>query len=173
MPESLQHGFVSLETTMRFLMLLSLALWLGSIFFFALMAPTVFAVLPSRELAGQLINPLLYKLHWIGTVCGVLFLGASMVWNRLRTGNFRTFAGSHILVVAMLGLLAISQFAVVPRMCALRAQMGGIDAVSQDDSRRIQFNELHQWSTRLEGSVFLLGLVALYLAGRQRPHRLS
>ncbi len=152
---------------MRFLMLLALSLWLGAIFFFALMAPTVFSVLPTRELAGQLINPLLYKLHWVGAICGAIFLITSMISNWRRTGSVRLVSAPNLLIVAMLALLAISQFAIVPRMAELRQQMGVIDNIAQDDARRMSFNDLHHWSTRLEGSIFFLGLGVLYLTSRR------
>ena len=152
----------------RFLALLSLAIWLGAIFFFALMAPTVFAVLPTNhQLAGEIISPLLEKLHWVGASCGVLFLILSMTSNQLRTGAIRPFRTSHLLVTAMLGLLAISQFGLAPRMLAMRNQMVVIDNVPKDDPVRVAFNDLHHWSTRLEGTVFVLGLGVLYITSRR------
>jgi len=33
---------------------------------------------------------------------------------------------------------------------------------------RVQFDALHQWSTRIEGSVLLMGLVVVYLVSRER-----
>jgi hypothetical protein len=45
----------------------------------------------------------------------------------------------------------------------LRSSMGAIDAVAVNDARRLQFNSLHNWSTRLEGTVLLLGLLTLFL----------
>ena len=35
--------------------------------------------------------------------------------------------------------------------------------VPATDPARVQFNALHVWSTRLEGGVFLLGLLVVYL----------
>ncbi len=152
----------------RFLALLTLVLWLGSIFFFALMAPTVFAVLPTNhQLAGELISPLLEKLHWVGATCGVLFLIFSMISNQLRTGAIRPLRTSHLLVVGMLGLLAVSQFALTPKMTAMRNQMVVIDNVPKYDPVRVGFNDLHHWSTRLEGTVFALGLGVLYITSRR------
>ena len=67
----------------------------------------------------------------------------------------------------MLVLTLVSMFVVSSRMMALRAEMGVIDTVPQDDPRRVEFNQLHHWSTRIEGSVYLIGLVVLYLTARQ------
>ena len=52
----------------RFLMLLSLVVWIGGLIFFAfVLAPTVFAVLPTRQLAGNVVNRSLGILHWMAT----------------------------------------------------------------------------------------------------------
>ncbi len=45
-------------------------------------------------------------------------------------------------------------------MDAIRASIGEIDAVPADNPARVQFDALHQWSTRIESGVLLLGLVA-------------
>ncbi len=66
---------------LRFLMLLSLVVWIGSIIFFAaVLAPTVFAVLPTRQLAGQVVSRSLGIMHWMGIVSGVAFLICS-IWS--------------------------------------------------------------------------------------------
>jgi len=39
--------------------------------------------------------------------------------------------------------------------------------VPHDDARRVEFNRLHHWSTRFEGSVLVLGLALLYLTARR------
>ncbi len=44
--------------------------------------------------------------------------------------------------------------------------MGVIDEVPHDDPRRVEFNRLHVWSTRMEGSVFIFGLLLFYLEVR-------
>ena len=47
-------------------MLLSLVVWIGGLIFFAfVLAPTVFAVLPTRQLAGNVVNRSLGILHWM------------------------------------------------------------------------------------------------------------
>ena len=153
---------------LRFLMLLSLVVWLGGITFFAfVLAPTVFAVLPTRELAGTVVNRALPVLHWMGVISGVVFLATSMTYAAMTTGSAQALAPRHILVALMLVLTLVSMFVISSRMMVLRAEMGVIDTVPQDDPRRVEFNRLHHWSTRIEGSVYLIGLVVLYLTARQ------
>ena len=152
---------------LRFLMLLSLVVWLGGITFFAfVLAPTVFRVLPTHELAGTVVNRTIPVLHWMGVVSGIVFLATSMTYSAMTTGSAQALAPRHILIVVMLVLTLVSMFVVSSRMMALRAEMGPIDAVAHDDPRRVEFNRLHEWSTRLEGSVYLIGLVVLYLTAK-------
>jgi uncharacterized membrane protein len=149
-------------------MLLSLIVWLGGLIFFAfVLAPTVFSVLPTRHLAGSVVSPSLSRLHWMGLICGIVFLVSSMTYTRLTTGSAHSFAARHALLCLMLILTLISQFGISPKMAALRASMDEIDRVSPSDPARTQFNTLHVWSTRLESGVLLLGLVVVYLTARQ------
>lgn len=153
---------------LRFFMLLSLVVWLGGIIFFAfVVAPTVFSVLPTRHLAGLVVARALSVLHWMGIISAVVFLCTSIAYSRLTVGDPHPFAARHILVIVMLALTLISQFGVTPRLHALRTSIGEIDAVPPDNPARVHFNQLHVWSTRLEGGVFLLGLIVLYLTARQ------
>jgi hypothetical protein len=153
---------------LRFLMMISLVVWLGGLIFFAfVLAPTVFSVLPTRHLAGSVVSSALAKLHWMGIVAGVIYLISSIVYFRLTTGTTHTFAARHVLLCLMLLLTLISQFGVSPKMTALRASMGEIDKVSQTDPARVAFDALHVWSTRLESGVFFLGIVVAYLTAAQ------
>jgi len=151
----------------RFLMMLALAVWLGGIVFFAfVLAPTVFAVLPTHNLAGMVVSRSLALLHWIGLFCGVIYLVCSMILSRSGGGPAQPLA-RHTLVVLMIVLVLISQFGISPRMNALRAEMGVIDNVPPTDSRRVAFNRLHGWSTGAESAVLVLGLAALFLTTRR------
>lgn len=149
-------------------MLLALAAWLGGLIFFSfVVAPTVFSVLPTRDLAGNVVNRSLGILHIMGLVCGVVFSAASMAYSYLHGGSAEPLAPRHILIYAMLVLTLVAQFGVAPKMAALRSNMGVIDNVSQTDARRVEFNRLHHWSTRLGGSIFFLGLGVLFLTARR------
>jgi hypothetical protein len=149
---------------LRFLMLLSLVVWIGGIVFFAIMAPTAFHVLPTRLLAGTLVGNLLTKLHWIAIVSGVVYLLSSLAYSRITDGEAHVFALRHVLICGMLALTLVSQFWITPRMLTLRAQVASFDTASTlIDAARVQFDALHVWSTRLEITVLLLGLVVVYM----------
>ena len=160
-------------------MLLALIVWIGGIIFFAfVLAPTLFTVLPSAQLAGDVVSPTLTKLHRIGLVSGSIFLLASMMYNLKRYFAPRLFAVAHILIALMLALTAVSEFAITPRMRNLRAQLEimrkpGYEAHTAGSAPSIiangrgQFDKLHRWSRRLEGGVLVLGLVVVVLTARR------
>ncbi len=145
-------------------MVLSLVCWIGGLIFFAfVLAPTAFQVLPSTHLAGNVVGRALGKMHWIAIVSGIVFLFSSLLYSRLADGTAHVFAARHILILVMLCLTLLSQFWIIPRMDALRASVSDFATVSLTDPARVQFDALHVWSTRVEGAVLLLGLIAIYL----------
>jgi Domain of unknown function (DUF4149) len=155
-------------TFLRFIRLLSLTLWTGSIFFFAAVeAPILFSVLPTRALAGLVVGRSLSTLHWIGLGCGLIFLLTCVVMAMLQ-GGASIFHARDLLLFAMMAMTLYLHFGLERRMLKLRDSIGVIDNVSVDDPRRVEFNRMHQWSTKLEGSVFLLGLGLLYLVVREQ-----
>ena len=150
---------------LRFLMLLALVVWLGGLIFLAFVeAPTAFSpgLLSTRHMAGSIVGRSLDLLHYMAIVSGIVFLIASLLYNRMAAGNTRPLAARHLLIVLMLLLTVISQFAISPKMHAIRAQVGVIDNVPWDDPLRVEFNRLHVWSEKFEEAILLLGLVALY-----------
>jgi len=155
---------------LRLLMLLALVVWIGGVIFFAFIeAPTLFTVLPSTRLAGDVVSPSLSKLHWMGLLSGIVFLVCSLYYNHVRYTQPKLFAASHVLVVLMLALTAISQFRITPRMNALRTEMRTAANLPTNASHD-EFDRLHAWSTRLESGVLLLGIGVVALTARKESN---
>jgi uncharacterized membrane protein len=157
---------------LKFLMLLTLVIWIGGIIFLAfILAPVAFTsgLLPTRHMAGSIVGRSLDLLHYIAIVSGIIFLIASATYSRLTAGTARPLAARHLLIVVMLALTAISQFAVSPKMHAIRAEVGVIDNVPLDAPLRREFDRLHVWSEDLEKAVLLLGLIAIYKTAQALP----
>ena len=148
-------------------MVLSLAVWLGALIFFPFVAATAFSALPSAHMAGLVVRGSLLKLHTVGFICVVVFLACSLIYNRALLGRVKAFSVSHVLIVLMLALTAISQFRIIPQMESLRIAAGEINQLAPADPIRVQFDSLHVWSTRLEGAVLVLGLILLYLTSKR------
>ena len=53
-------------------------------------------------MAGNVVNPTLSKLHWMGLISGIIFLICSLLYNWQKYVQLRPFVLSHILVVLML-----------------------------------------------------------------------
>lgn len=153
---------------LKFFMLLALIVWIGGIIFFAFVETrTLFLVLPTTRMAGDVVSVSLTRLYWMGIISGIVFLICSLGYNHLKHARLKPFAASHILLVLMLILTSISQFSVTPRMRELRTEMQTADNLAANDSRRLEFDRLHAWSTRLEGGVLFLGLGVVALTARR------
>jgi uncharacterized membrane protein len=162
-----QRRYNRVMSFLRYLMFLSLMVWIGGLIFFAfVLAPTVFnipEVLPNTHLAGNVVGRALGKLHWIGIISGLVFLVSSLVHGYISAGAVEALTARNVLICLMLTITLISQFGIVPRMDGLRASLGETSSAAGDNLARIQFDALHVWSTRLESAVLLLGLVVVYL----------
>src|ERR1700731_2394344 len=99
---------------LRFLILLSLIVWVGGLIFFPAVAQTAFSLLPSRHLAGSVVGRSLGILHWMGIGSGAVFLASSLLYSRISGGDARLFAARNVLVCLMLVLTLISQFGIIP-----------------------------------------------------------
>src|SRR5258708_33861591 len=111
-------------TFLRFLMLLALAVWLGAFIFFPVVAQTSFTVLPSAHLAGLVVRGTLMTLHEMAFISGTIFLVSSLLYNRATHGTARALSLSHILIVTMVVLTAVSQFHIIPKTDAILASAG-------------------------------------------------
>ncbi|MBI3652616.1 MAG: DUF4149 domain-containing protein [Acidobacteria bacterium] len=145
--------------------LLLIGLWLGSMAFFSFaLAPSAFAVLPSRHLAGLIVGNTLLKLEMIGLVVGVLLVLLQIL--KTRVVNRRGLV-NFLLLLVMLATTAALRFWISPAMNTLRQAMNGeIDNVPMTDPTRIQFNDLHQYSVRLMGITLVAGLALLFFTVR-------
>ena len=154
-----------MSTILRTIEFLSLSLWLGSVAFLSfVVAPGAFSVLASRHQAGAMVGYALWRMHFAGVVCGIVFLLARL----LRARTFASFTTPAALcVVLMVALTIVSQHTVSPRMAVLRTQMGSIQTTAADSPLLVEFSRLHRVSVTLESGVLLAGFAAVYLLVRE------
>lgn len=154
-----------MRTFARFLLMFSLVVWIGGIIFFSfVVAPALFSLLPSQELAGRIVSRSLGSLHLLGLICGIIFIAATLLAELKRARVLR------LLVVLMILLTAYSQFRITPRMQQIREAVGGsIQALPPQDAGRAAFDRLHEISVIVEGVVLIagIGLIGL-LAGEDQ-----
>jgi hypothetical protein len=152
---------------LRFFSSLSLALWLGGLFFFsAIVAPAAFSVLPTRTLAGNMVGQALAGMTTLGYVCACVLLFSYLGRAFCEPPKRRVIAKALIAGVA-LALSLVSAYGVTPPMAVLRAQVQGIENLPPSDSRKHEFDTLHHMSVLLMGFE-LLGVLTL-LALEQVP----
>jgi len=153
---------------LAFVEMLLLSVWLGSMISFSFaVAPSAFAVLPTRELAGALVTSIISKVELMGLVIGPLLILIRLV---RPSGTAKLL--HIILLLVMTATAGLSRFSISPKMVSLRQEMGGhIDDVPAADPLRIHFNDLHQYSVALMSAAMLAGIVVLFLTVRSWSKR--
>jgi hypothetical protein len=156
-----------MKTLLRTLIALSIVVWLGGLLFFPMVAAVSFTYLPSTHEAGTIVGACLRILHREGLFAGVLLILLFVAASVMGVYPRQVLRAPLLMVVAMLGLTAYSQFSIIPRMETYRIAAGGaIDGVPPSDSNRVGFNRLHNQSTRVEEGVMVAGLVLVVLLAR-------
>ena len=159
-----------LEKILRALRLLAMVAWVGGLAFFAfVVAPVAFHRLASAHQAGLVVGGTLEILHWIGLIGGILFcLATGILWFRAEVPARVGFAMEMVLTGVMLAVTAYSQFRILPAMERDRVQAGGeIETADVTSPARMDFEQLHVLSERLEGLVLLCGIGVVLVLARE------
>ena len=131
---------------------LILGSWLGAWLLFAVgVAPTAFRVLPSSELAGSIVGPLLRLLHLSGIAAGLGLAGLAGVLGRGRL--------LLALPLVLAGLCAFSEFWITASIALIRPEAFGPGATADAAAR---FSSLHTASRGIY-SVVGVGLITLVI----------
>jgi hypothetical protein len=174
-PASVQHNTKAQEQSpnslpvkiVRDVRLLLIAVWLGAAVFFSFaVAPSVFSVLPARELAGAVVSRTLSIVNTGGFILSLLLLlSAPLFKNKLSRRAFYA-------ELLSLGLIALTTFAgqwiIAARLQALRLAMGRpIDEIAANDPLRIAFNSLHGYSVTALSLGMIAAVITLLLIARR------
>jgi ABC-type transport system involved in multi-copper enzyme maturation permease subunit len=154
-----------MAATFRFLQIFSLGTWVGSLVFFIVFTAGLFPVINNNDLTGALVGYALGRLHIMGVIAGVVYLLSTVILERSLAALVRP---APLLVFVMIVCTVVSQHVVIARMDLLKLQMGSVSATPAGNPLLVAFNRLHQISVRLESTVLLCGLVALFLTARQK-----
>ena len=155
-----------MTTTFRILRLLSLAVWVGGIVFFAFaVAPVAFKTMPDAHQAGTIVRGTLLALHRIGLIAGCIYLFFTLALLATQYDSHPARAAEIALVVAMMALTLYLQQSILPHMETDRLTLGGdVDAAPADAPARLHFDRLHRLSVRVESAILIEGLLLLCLA---------
>ena len=160
---------------LRYVYVLALVVWLGGMVVLgALVAPTTFEVLQTREptegraLAGDVFGRTIARFHYVEYAAGTLLV-VTLVAMRLLGPRPPAFGARAVIAGAMLAMALYSGLVVLRRIDAVQQDTDGLASrLPASDARRIRFDELHQLSTRLMLVTMAGALVLLYWEARER-----
>jgi hypothetical protein len=157
-----------MRATPLLVQLVLLALWLGgAIVFAAVVAPALFAALPTRTLAGAVVGRVLPWIFYSGIVVGLIVVALE-----LRESRSWRWTGRETAAGAIVATCAIAQFVIGARIEKLRTEIGGVlENLAPDDARRAMFGRLHGASVGMLGVAMIAAAVAGFLAARSLRER--
>lgn len=146
----------------RHLAALSITLWVGGMWMLGyVVVPTLFQVLPDRQLAGRIAGQLFTLLAYIGISCALYLL----IYQLQQFGRAAVQHATFRVTVAMLLLVLIGQFVMQPILADLKAQALPLDVMHSAFSS--QFKTCHAVSSILYLMQSLLG-IALVIGSRKQ-----
>jgi hypothetical protein len=153
--------------------LLLVALWLGAAVFFSFaVAPSAFAVLPARELAGRLVTRTLAIVNVGGFLISLFLLASAFLFRRTLTR--RAFYAELASLALLATTTAVGHWIINARLLALRVMMvRPIDEIAPGDPLRVAFNNLHVYSVVVLTVGMIAALVALLLIARRSKQSLE
>lgn len=138
------------------LQLLLLGVWVGGMAGFgALMAPVLFATVPSRQLAGNVAGQVIAALSWLGVAVPVLVIVLHLLAR--RRWDWRMTALAAVLVLNALNATHV-------RGGIDRAQAAmplPIEEYAVTDPLRVEYNRWHRLSSNVGTGALVLGVVVL------------
>jgi len=144
------------ELWLRSALWIVLGWWIGGWALFAfVVARTAFRVLPSTQIAGQLVAPVLASLHLYGAAAGIALAG--LAWALARRGI------AIWLPLAMSALCLVSHFGVTAQIEAIRDLAFGPEGTQEI---ALRFQHLHRLSMGLYTAVGLGGYALLWVHAR-------
>ncbi len=153
-----------MRTAVRMLRLLPLAIWVGSLVFFIVVAGVAFKVLPTVHEAALVVRGSLLMLHRLGLVAGVVYLFFTLVLLATQGDSHPARAVEIILALSMIALTLYLQQSVLPRMETDRLTLGGdVSTAPAEAPAHRNFDRLHALSTRTESVILAEGLLLLCL----------
>ncbi|GIW46963.1 MAG: hypothetical protein KatS3mg078_0840 [Deltaproteobacteria bacterium] len=154
-----------MKVLLFFLFLISIAFWIGSMFFFSLFtAPTVFKVLPQQQ-AGNLISHIFSKYYTVAYICGLIALiTSSVIWFVENNGKRNIYLARVILILVMLVLMVIAGEIIRPKALEARAKLRELPSNSAGYlEKQKRFAKLHTVSVAINATVFLLGVTTVFI----------
>jgi drug/metabolite transporter superfamily protein YnfA len=141
--------------------LLIATLWVGALWTTGfIVAPTLFATLADRALAGTIAGSLFRVIAWLSIVCAVVLLVLQWLTSR-KADTVSSARGAVYLVFGMVFCTLVGYFGLQPYMAELRLVLHGTADMTQVVDAQRQFGMLHAASTGIYIVQSLLGLALI------------
>jgi hypothetical protein len=148
--------------------LLALALAVGPpLFFGAAVAPAVFRVLPTRDMAGALQSPILTRACWFAEGSfAVLFLTSWLIGRWWEAPRLSRSLMTRAPILGMISAVVIEKL-LIPPIDRIRAEAPGlIDNLPAADPSRILLDRYHRLSTSFFAAEIAVAIVVLVVTAR-------
>lgn len=143
-----------------------LTLWVGGVWAIGyLAAPTLFAMLDDRHLAGELAGRMFQIIYMVGLVCGALLLSGIIFEQGMRAMR----QWRSLVLAGMWLLVAVSLFVLQPMIADIKAQGEMVAGTEQ----AIRFGRLHGLASSLYLLTSLGGLALVFLGVREKNGNFS
>ncbi len=155
------------DSPIIFLHLAALALAAGpALFFGAVVAPAVFRVLPTRDLAASLVSPVLSGTCLLAEIAfGILFATSWWLTRECVPRMTRSFL-TRLPVAGFFAALVVHQL-LIPPIDRIRQQAPGlIDNLPAADPSRLLLDRYHRLATGFFGALIVAALAMLVLTAR-------
>jgi len=148
--------------------LLALALVIGPpVFFGTAVAPWVFRILPTRDMGGALLSPVLTRACWfLEAGFAVLFLTSWLIGRWTAAPRLARSLLTRAPILGMIAAVVIEKL-LIPPIDRIRAEAPGlIDNLPAADPSRLLLARYHRLSTSFFMADILVGLVVLIVTAR-------
>ena len=146
-----------------------------ALFFGAVVAPTVFRVLPTRDLAGALQSPILSKLCLVAEASFAVLFATSWLLTARDAPRMTRALLTRLPVLGFFAAIVVRQL-LIPPMDRIREEAPGlIDSLPAADPARVLLDRYHRLSTgffslEVASALLVLIVTARFLAaGRPTP----
>jgi len=142
---------------------LAITLWVGGLWVIGFIAaPSLFASLKDRVLAGELAGNLFGLIAWVGIACATYLLAYLSV----RRGRMVFRSGVFWLVLAMLAQALVGHFGIQPVLAEFKAEAWPHSVM--ESAVKSRFVAWHGFAGGLYALQSLLGAALVLLQGRER-----
>jgi uncharacterized membrane protein len=149
-----------MSAVLRYVLLLTLVLWIGGIVFFSFIAsPSIFKTLP-REQAGQVVGDIFPRYHLLGYIS--CLVAVTCLLGLRQWATVQAVGTAMILLVLMGGIQVTMGTVVGPKVIEARDAVKSTAPGPEKDRLEKKFRGLHGVSMILNLVLLILGLILLY-----------